>query len=280
MIRQETGMADRTSEELRQHYEVEKELGDRLRRSSRAERAAMYSQVYDELFRRVPKHPQWTKKNTSRRGRQLEGHVRLLQPYLSSDTIFLEVGAGDCALPIMVAPSVRKAYGLEVSEELTRGLPQSEKFEVVLSKGCEIPLPANSIDLAYSFQVVEHIHADDVVEQLKEIYRVLKPGGRYYCITPNRINGPHDISRAFDHEATGLHLKEYSVTDLLKLFRETGFRRVWIERMIKGHRFTLPILPIRMVEAVLESLPWSLRLPLSRNYLMERVLHVSVMGQK
>jgi hypothetical protein len=50
----------RTAEELRQHYEIEKELATRLRNSSRGERAAMYTQVYDELFRRVPKHPQWT----------------------------------------------------------------------------------------------------------------------------------------------------------------------------------------------------------------------------
>ena len=270
----------RTSEELRQHYEIEKELANRLRHSRREERTAMYSQVYDELFRRLPKHPQWTKQNTAGRELQLQGHVRLLKPYLNPDTIFLEVGAGDCALPLRVAPIVRKAYGLEVSEELTRGLPVSEKFQVLISKGCEVPLPDNTVDLAYSFQVMEHIHPDDAVEQLKDIYRVLKPGGRYYCITPNRLYGPNDISRDFDREATGLHLKEYSIGDLVKLFRSIGFRRVWLERMIKGRRCPFPLMPARALEFVLESLPWGVRTPLARSYLMVRLLHVSVMGQK
>jgi len=268
-----------TAEELRQHYEVEKELANRLRNSRRGERTAMYSEVYDELFRRVPKHPQLTRRNTANHEVKVQGHLRLLRPYLTPDTIFLEVGAGDCALPILVAPLVRKAYGLEVSEELTRRVENSEKFQVLLSNGCEVPLPDNTIDVAYSFQVMEHIHPDDVIEQLKDLYRVLKPGGVYYCITPNRLYGPNDISRDFDREATGLHLKEYSITDLLKLFCSIGFQRVWIERMIKGHRFTAPILPASILERALESLPWSVRIPLARTYLMTRLLHVSVVGQ-
>jgi SAM-dependent methyltransferase len=274
------GTVVRTAKELRQHYEIEKELGNRLRNSRRDERAGMYSQVYDELFRRVPQHPQWTNQNTAGRELRLQGHVRLLRPYLTPETVFMEVGAGDGALALRIAQLVRKAYALEVSEELTRGLENSEKFQVLISRNCEVPLPDNTIDLAYSFQVIEHIHPDDVIEQLKDIYRVLKPGGRYYCITPNRLYGPSDISRDFDREATGLHLKEYSITDLLKLFRSIGFRRVWIERMIKGHRCPFPILPVRALESALEHLPWSLRTPLSRSYLMTRLLSVSVMGQK
>jgi SAM-dependent methyltransferase len=269
-----------TAEELRQHYEVEKELANRLRNSGRGERVAMYSEVYDELFRRVPNHPQLTRQNTANHEAKVQGHVRLLRPFLTPDTTFLEVGAGDCALPILVAPMIRKAYGLEVSEELTRGIPNSEKFQVLLSNGCEVPLPDNTIDVAYSFQVIEHIHPDDVVEQLKDLYRVLKPGGLYYCITPNRLYGPNDISRAYDREATGLHLKEYSITDLLKLFRKIGFRRVWIERMIKGHRIPAPILPATILERALECLPWGIRTPLARTYLMTRLLHVSVVGKK
>lgn len=50
--------------------------------------------------------------------------------------------------------------------------------------------------------------------------------------------------------------------------------------MIKGHRFTAPILPASILERALESLPWSVRVPLARTYLMTRLLHVSVVGQK
>jgi len=269
-----------TAEELRQHYEIEKELGNRLRNSSREERAVLYAQVYDELFRRLPKHPQLTRTETEHHQIKVRGHLRLLRPYLTPETVFLEVGAGDCALPLLVAPLVRKAYGLEVSEEVTRGLPQSDKFQVLIAKGFKIPMPDDSIDVAFSFQVIEHIHPDDAIDQLQEIYRVLQPGGIYYCITGNRLYGPNDISRDFDREPTGLHLKEYSIMDLLKLFRGTGFRRVRIERMFKGRRIPSPVLPSRILEGVLECLPWKLRKPLARSYLMMRLLGVSVIGVK
>ena len=45
-------------------------------------------------------------------------------------------------------------------------------------------IPDNTFDYAVSFQVIEHI--EDDVTFLKEIYRVLKPGGQLILTTPNR----------------------------------------------------------------------------------------------
>jgi hypothetical protein len=47
----------RSPERLRLHYEVERELSDRLRAASAEERATLDGEVYDELFRRVEDHP-------------------------------------------------------------------------------------------------------------------------------------------------------------------------------------------------------------------------------
>src|SRR5579871_5614438 len=125
------GTVVRTAEELRQHYEIEKELANRLRHARREDRPGLYSEVYDELFRRVPKHPQLTNQNTTHNEIKVQGHIRLLRPYLTPDTVFLEVGAGDCSLPLMIAPLVRKAYGLEVSDLLSNGHATTEKFQVL-----------------------------------------------------------------------------------------------------------------------------------------------------
>ena len=84
-------------------------------------------------------------------------------------------------------------------------------------------MDTNTINVVYSHQVIEHLHPDDAVTHLQEVYRVLSPGGAYICATPNRLNGPHDISKYFDREATGFHLKEYTTTELYGLFRQEGF---------------------------------------------------------
>jgi len=50
--------------------------------------------------------------------------------------------------------------------------------------------------------------------------------GIYICVTPNRLSGPHDISKYFDVTATRFHLKEYTNTELSDLFKEAGFLKV------------------------------------------------------
>lgn len=270
----------RTPEQLREHYEIEKELANRLRRAGRAERGALYAEVYDELFRRVSHHPQWTKRGTDWQQAGLESQMRLLRRHLKAGLTFLEVGAGDCALSRRIAQKVRQVYAVEVSAELTRGLELPGNVELLLSDGCHINLPDGSVDLAYSNQLMEHIHPDDAYDQLREIYRVLKPGAIYYCITPNRISGPHDISVLYDREATGMHLKEYSARDLSRLFREVGFRKVWLERTVKSAEVSSPILPLLVLERMLEVLPWSMRKPLSRSYVLSRLLDTPVVARK
>jgi hypothetical protein len=59
-----------------------------------------------------------------------------------------------------------------------------------------------------------------------------------------------------------------------------GFRRTWIERMVKGHHIPFPALPVRLMEQVFEWMPWIIRTPLARSFVGTRLLHVSVMGRK
>jgi SAM-dependent methyltransferase len=270
----------RTPAQLREQYEIERELADRLRRATRAERGQLYAKVYDELFRRVPHHPQWTKQGTDDHRITLASQIRLLRRHLNSEVAFLEVGAGDCALCREIAPSTKQVYAVEVSGELVRDVDLPKNLQLLIFDGCRIPLPDATIDLAYTHQVMEHIHPDDAQDQLREIYRVLKPGGLYCCITPNRLSGPHDISALYDREATGLHLKEYSVRDLTALFRQVGFRQVWIERRVRGLLLRYPIVPVVLLERALQIIPWQLRTPLARTYVLSRLLDSPLFGRK
>ena len=93
----------RTLERLRQHYEVERELAARLRAASADERRRLYAVLYDELYRRVPDHPQLTGKSSAEStAATVATRMKLLRRFLRPDTTFLEVGAGDCALSLEV----------------------------------------------------------------------------------------------------------------------------------------------------------------------------------
>lgn len=271
----------RTAESVRAQYEIEKELALRLKNAPREERAKLYPAVYNELFQRVPDHPQNTKQGTTRQAQTLRVQHRILGPYLNPGVSFLEIGAGDCALSHGVAPKVKQVFGLEVSTEIPRAGEDPANFTFVLSDGVGVPLDGNSVDVAFSWQVIEHIHPDDATGQLREIFRVLKPEGIYLCVTPNRLIGPGDVSIFFDREAQGLHLKEYSVSELAKLFKGAGFRRVWVERLLWGtRRVRLPIWPMAILERLLETLPWALRVKIARTKFTKRVLDLTVGAQK
>jgi len=271
----------RSYERVQEHYRIEKELAARLRSASQSERQRMYTAVYDELFQRVPDHPQLTMKLDERlRRTEVSQRLNLVRPYLKPETIYLEVGPGDCAFALAVARRVRKVYAIDVSKEILGGVMQHGNFELAMSDGCSVPVPEGSVDLAYSDQLMEHLHPDDARTQLENIYQALKPGGTYLCITPNRLSGPHDVSRYFDEIATGFHLREYTVRELTELFRSAGFRKFKI--LIGGRGVHLPLAPalVHVIEKALTLLPKTFGRKLARGLPLRLVLGAKVVAVK
>ena len=199
------------------------------------------------------------------RARSVEWQYRFLRPALSLRTRFMEVGAGDCALSRRVAGHVERVYAVDVSRTVMRGGRRTPNLVPVLSDGVIIPVPAGSVDVAFSNQLMEHLHPRDAEAQLHEILRALAPAGRYFCITPNRLYGPRDVSAHFDEVATGLHLKEYSALELRALFLRAGFAEVRFYAGGRGSFVRLPYALVAAFEALLARLPRRLVKRLSDN---------------
>jgi SAM-dependent methyltransferase len=231
----------RTLERLVAHYQVEKELADRLRGANRDQRRSLYATVYDELFQRVPDHPQLKDKLAGHSRSEVRSLQKLLARYLRPHHTFLEIGAGDCAVACEIARLVTHVYAVDVSAEIVKNAELPANVELLLSDGCTIPCSKSSVDVAFSNQVMEHLHPNDAAQQLRDIYDALKPGGLYICLTPNRLSGPHDISAFFDESATGFHLKEYTLQELATLFRQVGFRRLTVLIGSRGIFLPLPM---------------------------------------
>jgi len=272
----------RTLEQIREHYEIETKLASKLRNASRQERRDLYSSLYDELYRQVPHHPQLMQKRSLQDTvAAVSVQMRLVKPFLGRDMTFLEIGPGDCALALEVAKYVRQVYAVDVSDEITRSVTQPANFRLVLSDGISVPVPESSVDVAYSNHLMEHLHPDDAVEQMENIWKALVPGGVYICITPNRLSGPHDISAHFDREATGFHLKEYTVLELSSLFRKVGYLRLRVHVGAKGKYISLHPSPIILLEKSLGRLPYLLRRPVARNLPLRILLgNVRFVGMK
>jgi SAM-dependent methyltransferase len=274
----------RSFEKIHKHYSVERELADRLRKASPEDRRLMYGSLYDELYQRIDDHPLLLRKiagqDEADARKIIATQSKFLRRFTTSQTVFLEVGAGSCLLSLAIAKVVKQVYALDVSAEMTRRASYPSNFALTLFDGCRVPPECLNVTLAYSHQVMEHVHPDDAVEQLKSIYKCLLPGGSYVCIVPNRLNGPHDISKYFDEVATGFHMKEYTTTELAQLFRSVGFSEVSSYVGAKGRYVRLPQIALIAMEYCFSKLPYKARSWAGRRVPLRPLLEIRMVGRK
>jgi SAM-dependent methyltransferase len=156
-----------------------------------------------------------------------ESNIRFLEQtgLLSRKTRILEIGSGKGRL---LSHFFRQGYdirGIEVNRDYIAA--SGELFgELPLSAVDSEKLPAadGSLDFVLSFDVFEHIPDSDA--HLREVNRVLKPGGYYLLQTPNKwTNAVFETFRwrslnAWKREHCSLH----SFGELRKRFERHGFR--------------------------------------------------------
>ena len=107
-----------------------------------------------------------------RRQRDVVRTFAFLKPRLGLESVFMEVGCGDCALSRKVAGEVERVYALEVSEDLMGRLGGPPNLVRIVHDGMRIPVPEGVVDLAYSSRLV--------MSQLRGICRALRDGGVYW----------------------------------------------------------------------------------------------------
>lgn len=269
----------RTPERLAAHFEIESRLATRLRTSNAQERRELYPSLYSELFAGLPDHPQHRISSDSRE-RRLAHQSAFLLRRLKADAVYVEIGCGDAALTKLIAPNVRSAIGVDVTDALIGAGPHPPQFQFLHTDGTWFDLGDDAVDLVYSNQLMEHLHPDDAIAQLVEIRRTLRPGGQYICVTPNRLTGPHDISRYFGYEPRGFHLQEYDHASLDRTFRAAGFRSVRPIVFLKGRDWTPPLLFATGLEAVLSRLPRPLRTAIALRGPVANLAGVTIVGVK
>ena len=269
----------RSPDRLRAHYELEYQLASRLRSSRSDQRGSLYTELYSELFERLPDHPQH-RVDLAHRQENTAKQVEFLRPFLSSASIYVEIGCGDAAVTQAIASRVREAVGVDVTAALVDERAVPPNFRFLHTNGTQINLPDDVADVVYSNQLMEHLHPEDAVAQLGEVCRVLKPGGVYICSTPSRLTGPHDISLYFSQKPVGLHMREYDYCSLTTLFRKAGFGSATAHVTVKGIRMRLPVAALRGFEMLLLGLPRAVRAKLVALGPVRNIAGVMLIGRK
>jgi len=148
-------------------------------------------------------------------------HQRLLKAYYVAENLvkgkLLEIGCGEGRGVDLLAPKASSYTAVDKIEEVVEGL--SAKYlesSFIQANIPPLPFEDNLFDTVVSFQVIEHIKED--VTYLKEIHRILKPGGKAYISTPNikmtLSRNPWHIREYTAQELTDLSKKHFSRVEM------------------------------------------------------------------
>jgi 2-polyprenyl-3-methyl-5-hydroxy-6-metoxy-1,4-benzoquinol methylase len=237
---------------------VEADLARQLAEAPEEERHRLYGEIYDRVY----------EMHLSRSPETLEfgatpAFLPLLMKLTRREERVLEVGCGAGLLARELAKAGRNVIGIDVSNRILEqarvraaGVPN---LLLEHAEGVTLQYRGEYFDFAYSIEVVEHLHENDAIRHFVEVHRVLKPGGQYWFLTPNRlarITASERFGVDVDVDAD-VHLKEWTFGELEPVLGRAGFDKARVP--FRDHRaLRVPPFPLAFASAV-ERLPRRLR---------------------
>lgn len=173
----------------------------------------------------------------------------------------LDVGCGVGAMVRTFLEGGYDAYGVDLPglhRHWTRlGLPEERMF-IIDPGALRLPFADGSIDFVYTLGVIEHVgtsngHSDRLPDYharreqwLRELYRVVKPGGSMLVAGPNR-KFPVDMSHDLDTRSSGLE-RWLSRKLRVSVHRTWGEYFLWsyadVHRYLRGLPYELEPQPV------------------------------------
>lgn len=125
----------------------------------------------------------------------------------------LDIASGEGYGSHLLAQSAARVVGVDIDRETVahaQAAYQCDNLEYRIGDCADIPLPDASFDIVVSFETIEH--HDRHTEMMKEIKRVLRPGGLLILSSPDRyeysivpqFDNPYHIHELYHHEFEAL----------------------------------------------------------------------------
>jgi excisionase family DNA binding protein len=148
---------------------------------------------------------------------------------LESNMIVMDIGAGNGYFSLSVSRFVKKVISVDISVEMINELKRKaekgniKNIELIESDGLDVPVEDSCVDLICTNMYLHHIEKPE--EALKEMYRILKPGGKIflsdYLEHKNKklVDEMHDLWFGFSK----LQLEEY--------LKKSSFKNIKYEKL-------------------------------------------------
>jgi SAM-dependent methyltransferase len=136
-------------------------------------------------------------------------HRYLMATEVATGKIVLDIASGEGYGSAILAKVAEKVFGVDVSVDSVshaREHYQEQNIEFIVGSCDRIPLPNSSVDLVVSYETIEHHEKHE--EMIREIKRVLRPGGALIISSPDKYNysvypnynNPYHVKELFEKE--------------------------------------------------------------------------------
>ena len=148
---------------------------------------------------------------------------------LKSEETLLDIGCGPGnLLGILHGKHPNsKLIGLDVDPKILKIARNklSDRIEFIESSATKLPFPDNSLDVVTSTLMIHHLKSYEKDQMIKEIYRILKPGGRFYLFDfskPTNLFGKIFVKLFKNFE----HMNDALEGRYTKWMKESGFKKI------------------------------------------------------
>lgn len=146
---------------------------------------------------------------------------------------FLELGCGEGSCLKQAMKRGWSVHGQDVSSFFAGAARNNAGAEVFLGRLEEAKYPDNYFDAVYADSVLEHV--PQVSKMIKEIHRILRPGGLFYVVCPNEDALVKHIKQLY----AGIRGKSASVrlAPFVNPYHINGFSKRAIKRLAETNSF-------------------------------------------
>jgi ubiquinone/menaquinone biosynthesis C-methylase UbiE len=150
-------------------------------------------------------------------------HALARMPVEAGEVVLdLGTGSGYALRALRAENGIGRGYGIDASPEMVhnaRSYTKADEIAFLIGDFGSLPLGTDTVDHAWSME--SFYYASDPAETLRELTRVLRPGGTFYCAVNYYEENAHSHGWA---DEIGVDMTLWSAADYRRAFRRAGFR--------------------------------------------------------
>jgi 2-polyprenyl-3-methyl-5-hydroxy-6-metoxy-1,4-benzoquinol methylase len=156
--------------------------------------------------------------------RAAKSQLGLIKKYKNGTTL-LDIGCGEGFFLSNASQAGYTGKGIEISQNAAAYARKEFGLDVEATPFEEVRFPENYFDVITLWQVLEHVPYPLTV--LREVHRILKPGGLLATSTPDIEGILAKIFRRRWWNIRRLHINQFTVKTLADMLNRAGFKNVF-----------------------------------------------------